>query len=125
MRKLDATRSQRELAVEVGLRIKAFRLERRWTRPVLANLLEIKREWLEAYETGFRLPPPYTLYQLACLFKVSVGALLDDEPVERPIQSGDLRWVLRRVETLSKIDQREIGKCFGIIVTGVRRLLYD
>jgi transcriptional regulator with XRE-family HTH domain len=126
MRKLDTTRyKQWELAAEVGRRIRAFRRERHWTQPVLANFLEIKLEWLADYEKGDRLPPVYTIYQLACIFGVSVGSLLDEEPAEIPIRSQELLRVLRRAETLSTVDQRELGEFFNTLVEGVRKFRHD
>ena len=75
MRKLSSRRYRSsELATVVGSRIEAFRRERGWSRAQLATQLEIDRKWLEDYEKGLKLPPTYSLYQLAGAFGVSVGS---------------------------------------------------
>jgi transcriptional regulator with XRE-family HTH domain len=125
MRKLESRRyNQRELAGLAGKRIQAFRRERRWSTAFLANLLEIKPEWLENYEMGRAVPPAYTLYQLAGVFGVSVGALLDEEPREDPLQSQRLVRILRRLELLPKGHQSEIAHFLETVLRVLDRIGY-
>jgi transcriptional regulator with XRE-family HTH domain len=109
MRKLSSRRYRSsELAAIVGSRIEAFRRERGWTRAQLATQLEIDRKWLEDYERGLKLPPTYSLYQLAGAFGVSVGALLDDRPAEPPVITERLLSILRQLERLPARDREEL-----------------
>lgn len=109
MRKLSSRRYRSsELAAVVGSRIEAFRRERGWTRAQLATQLEVNRKWLEDYERGLKLPPTYSLYQLAGAFGVSVGALLDEHPAKPPIVTERLLSVLRRFERLPAADREEL-----------------
>jgi transcriptional regulator with XRE-family HTH domain len=110
MRKLSSRRYRSsELATVVGSRIESFRRERGWTRAQLATQLEIDRRWLEDYERGLKLPPTYSLYQLAGAFGVSAGALLDDRSAEPPVAMERLLSVVRRLERLPPTDREELA----------------
>jgi transcriptional regulator with XRE-family HTH domain len=104
MRRLPTQRrNKQELTKVLGKRIQGFRRERKWIRPHLASILEIKAEWLESYELGKSTPPTYTVYQLAKVLGVSAGALLDDEPEEQPVSTSTrLVQLVRRLERLPR-----------------------
>src|ERR1700759_679132 len=99
-------KKRQELAEVLGERIQGFRRERKWTRPYVASILEVKAEWLERDEAGNLLPPTYTIYPLSRLFGVSAGSLLDDEPEERPVTTSTrLVQLVRRLEGLPRSGQ--------------------
>ncbi|HEX4494883.1 MAG TPA: helix-turn-helix transcriptional regulator [Thermoanaerobaculia bacterium] len=123
MRKLASRRYRSsELASVVGSRIEAFRRERGWTRAQLATQLEVDRKWLEDYERGRKLPPTYSLYQLAGAFGVSVGALLDERAAELPVVAERLLNVLRRFERLPAADREELTLFLEGLLASVERL---
>jgi transcriptional regulator with XRE-family HTH domain len=107
----------------LGTRIQAFRRERKWTRPHLASILEMKAEWLEKYEAGSLMPPTYTVYQLSRLFGVSAGSLLDDEPEERPVTTSTrLVQLVRRLEGLPRSGQQALLGFLEPLITFAERL---
>jgi transcriptional regulator with XRE-family HTH domain len=123
MRKLTSRRYRSsELAAVVGARIEAFRRERGWSRAQLATQLEVDRKWLEDYERGIKLPPTYSLYQLAGAFGVSVGALLDEHPAETPMVTERLLTVLRRFERLPAADREELTLFLEHLFSGLEML---
>ncbi len=108
-------------AKHIGDRIRRLRIARVWTQPYLASLLEIPRSRIDQYERGELLPPTYTLYQLAGLFGVSPGALVDG-PAPREADSSGALSVFSRLLSLS-LDYREaLLTSFETAVSAVERL---
>ncbi len=123
MRKLSSRRYRSsELAAVVGSRIESYRRERGWTRAQLATQLEIDRRWLEDYERGLKLPPTYSLYQLAGAFGVGVGALLDERSAEPPVATERLLSLFRRLERLPLADREELAQFLERLLATIERL---
>ena len=59
----------------IGTRIRELREKKRLTQPELAEIIEIKRPSITAYESGNQLPPVDTLIKIADNFNVSLDFL--------------------------------------------------
>jgi transcriptional regulator with XRE-family HTH domain len=101
--------TKKQLGRVIGNRIQAFRKERAWTQGFLASVLEIDVDWLKSYESGNNIPPPYTIYQLAGAFGVSAGALLDEDPAERPVGGALLLRLIRRLDAVPANGQEAVA----------------
>jgi transcriptional regulator with XRE-family HTH domain len=101
--------TKKQLGRVIGNRIQAFRKERAWSQGFLASVLEIDVDWLRSYESGNNIPPSYTIYQLAGAFGISAGALLDEDPAERPVVSTLLLRLLRRLDAVPTKGQEAVA----------------
>ena len=62
--------------VELGLRLKELRYERKWTQGQVAERIGVTPSVISAYETGIRMPSYEILIKLVRLFGVSSDYLL-------------------------------------------------
>ncbi len=62
--------------MNIGERIKYYRLGRNMTQEKLAGKLHIKRQTLSAYETGHALPNIYVLCSIADVLDISLDELV-------------------------------------------------
>lgn len=62
--------------MQIGERIKYYRLSRNMTQEKLAGKLHIKRQTLSSYETGHSLPNIYFLCSLADVLDISLDELV-------------------------------------------------
>ena len=108
--------TQRQLAVEVGSRIRGARQSRGWSEKILASKLEIQEKLLVRYEAGNLLPRLYTLYQLAGALEIDLGYFLSDLPAKSSsaLVSTDLNGYLKSRRELTNQDQVAIGRFLGI-----------
>lgn len=61
---------------DLGHRLKLSRVQKRMAQKTVADMLDINRTTMSAYETGANTPPPEVLMKLASLYNVSVDYLL-------------------------------------------------
>jgi transcriptional regulator with XRE-family HTH domain len=67
-----------DIRVRLGNRVRALRLERRWTQVEMAEMLGVDRSYLSEIETGKKDPSLRVLKTIADGFKLSLSQLLRD-----------------------------------------------
>jgi transcriptional regulator with XRE-family HTH domain len=67
-----------DIRVRLGNRVRALRLERRWTQVEMAEMLGVDRSYLSEIETGKKDPSLRVLKTIADGFKPSLSQLLRD-----------------------------------------------
>lgn len=97
---------------EIGLRIRAYRLERRLTQEQLAERIERAVETISNLERGISLPNEATLIRLAQALDVSVDELLKARKTggsKRPIE------FFRATELLRALDEKKLKLAYRIL----------
>lgn len=97
---------------QLGLRIKAFRLERRLTQQQLAEKLDRSIEAVSNIERGISVPGDATLHRLAKVLDVSLDDLLIERITRernRPIE------YFQATELLKSLDERKLKLTLSII----------
>jgi transcriptional regulator with XRE-family HTH domain len=92
------------LAGAIGGRIRALRLERRWSQRALGAMLGIETSKLSKYENGEHLPPHLTLVQIADVFGVSLDVLMGRRAAGAAL-GDELAKSMRQLEGLGPKEQ--------------------
>ncbi len=99
------------LAGAIGGRIRALRVERRWSQRALSAMLGIETSKLSKYENGEHLPPHLTLVQIADVFGVSLDVLMGRRTADAAL--GD--ELARRMRQLEGLGPKEQSAAAGMI----------
>jgi transcriptional regulator with XRE-family HTH domain len=98
---------------QIGMRVRAYRLERHLTQEQLAERLERSVETISNLERGKSLPSEATLRRLARCLDVSLQDLLIDRNTDntkgRPIE------FYQSAELLKMMDQRKLKLAYAIL----------
>ena len=68
-----------KLKKEIGSQIRKLRKSRGWSQPQLAYKLEVSKQTVSNWETGFKAPRMGALQKLSDLFHVPIGYFTDSE----------------------------------------------
>src|SRR5579863_9693412 len=83
---------------QIGLRVRAYRLERKLTQEQLAEMIDRSVETISNLERGVSIPNEATLHRLATSFEVSLEELLAERrapAAKRPIEYFQAAEVLK------------------------------
>lgn len=97
---------------DIGLRIRARRLERRLTQEQLAEAIDRSVETVSNLERGVSLPNDATLDRLAQALDVSIDDLFNERRAggsKRPIE------FFRATEVLSALDEKKVKLAYRIL----------
>jgi transcriptional regulator with XRE-family HTH domain len=97
---------------DIGLRIRAHRLERRLTQEQLAEGIERSVETISNLERGVSLPNEATLIRLAQVLDISIDELLKERKAgtsKRPIE------FFRATEVLRALDEKKLRLAYRIL----------
>lgn len=97
---------------QIGLRLRAFRLERRLTQEQLAEMIDRSVEAVSNLERGLSLPSDATLTRLAQSLGVTVADLLVDRNAPAVKQSLEF---FRATELLKQLDEKKLHLAYKIL----------
>ena len=83
---------------------------------MLATLLQVPTRLIERWEAG-TLPPTYTLLRLSESFGVPVGALVDQDPPDRPLVDDRLLAHFRRFQRLAAKDRQALDRLLDTLAS--------
>lgn len=98
---------------QIGLRLRAFRLERQLTQEQLAEVIDRSVETISNLERGVSLPNEATLHRLAQKLDVT----LDDLLKERAASSSSKRPIdyYRAAEVLKLLDEKKLKLAYKLL----------
>jgi len=99
---------------QIGLRVRAYRLERRLTQEQLATMIDRSVETISNLERGVSLPNEATLHRLATKFEISLDDLLAERKApstKRPIE------YFQAAEVLKQLDDKKVKLAYKILKT--------
>lgn len=97
---------------QIGLRVRAFRLERQLTQEQLAEMIDRSVETISNLERGVSLPNEATLHRLAQTLDVSLEDLLKERTsssTKRPID------YYRASEVLKLLDEKKLKLAYKLL----------
>lgn len=97
---------------QIGVRVRAFRLDRGLTQEQLAELIDRSVETVSNLERGVTVPSEATIARLAHCLNISVDDLLVDrqaQPAARPIE------FFQAVELLKGLDGKKLKLAYDIL----------
>lgn len=95
---------------EIGKRIREKRLEKSWSQEELAERMNLSITYIGMIERGEKFPRLETFIKMANILEASADELLVDV-----IQQGYKLRMSRYAEKVSKLDEKEKQKLYGII----------
>ena len=97
---------------QIGLRVRAYRLERRLTQEQLAEKIDRSVEAISNLERGISLPSEATLHRLARTLDVPVEELLMERSARGSSRSIEY---FRATEILKTMDERQLKLALTIL----------
>ena len=97
---------------QIGLRVRAYRLERKLTQEQLAELIDRSVETISNLERGVSVPNEATLHRLAATFEVSLEDLLAERRAsgsKRPIE------YFQATEILKQLDEKKLKLAYKVL----------
>ncbi len=100
-----------------GARLKQLRKQRHWSQKELANLVEIRFQQLNKYESGLNIPPAEMLIKLADALNTTTDYLLTGNPMEdSPLQDSSLFRRFQEMESFDKEDKATVINVIDAII---------
>ena len=96
---------------QIGLRVRAYRLERKLTQEQLAEMIDRTVETVSNLERGINLPNQSTLQRLARSLDVSLEDLL----LERDSNSGRPLEYFQAIEVLKRLDANRLQLAYKVL----------
>lgn len=105
------------LRKELGVRVKVLRKAKRWPQKELADLLGIRFQLLNKYESGFITPPAEMLIKLADALNTSTDYLLTGNAAEElALANTRLFKRFQALESLAEDDQQTVIKVIDAMI---------
>ena len=97
---------------QIGLRVRAYRLERKLTQEQLAEMIDRSVETISNLERGVSIPNEATLHRLATIFEASLDDLLAERrapSTKRPIE------YFQAAEVLKQLDDKKLKLAYQLL----------
>lgn len=95
---------------EIGKKLRERRMEKSWSQEELAERMDLSATYIGMIERGEKSPKLETFVKLANILEVSADELLADV-----IHRGNKLRLSRYTEKVSKLDEKEKQRLYGII----------
>ena len=109
---------------DFGNALKALRIQKNYQQIDVAVAIDKSRQTIGAYEAGIKLPPIDIILQLAELFDVSAGSLVDLIPLPNASFTQVSREIRDAEEYTYYIERDPVGKALNKQSESYSRLLY-
>ena len=111
--------------------LRTLREEKGYTQSDIAEILNIKRQQYQLYESGKREIPTRFVKQLAAVYKVSTDCILGanyDEEIEAPIEEL-IEKAIHNYEKLEEMyddtDNKDFKKELGVMIGKIKSIAHD